>query len=307
MLVGIIIGSIILALVLAFFALLFYIYTVVFHSPKKWQNNEYRLEKALDVPGAKEKTFEYVTKIREIPYQDLFIKSYDGLKLHAYLYENKSSDEFILMFNGYRGIVRRDYAGKGLETLARGKNLVLIDQRAHGQSKGHSLTLGRKEQRDVVSWVNFIKEKYGESAKITVSGVSMGASTVIFAADKLPADVKVFADSPYASEKEIIINILKAQKKNPKIFWPLVYLAALFFAHVRLKDDAVEYVSKAKCKILIIHGTGDTIVPIEMSERMYEANKEHVQLTKFEGLDHALAFLQDREKYLETIFEFIDK
>jgi len=300
----IVFGSIFLALLIIFFLLLLWIYKKFFYSKKKGRNNEYNVD-VLQLGTEKEKFVSLIDKIRQVPYEDLWIKSHDGLKLHGYFYENKKSNHFILLFNGYRGIPRRDYCGKGLQLMAMGKNVILCDQRAHGLSEGHVISLGRKEQYDVVSWVNFVQEKWGKNAKITVGGTSMGASVVLLASDKLPPEVSIFADSAYCSQKDLIEHLIKYKKLNPKIFWPIVYLSALLFGHFKLKDDASINVSKSKNKILIFHCTEDIIVPIKTVEKLFTCNEEHVQVVKFEGLNHAFAFYQQAEKYQKVLSEFL--
>ena len=305
--VWIILGSVLFLLLVLLFVLLFYIYRVMYYSPKKGQNDEMRAEPALDYQGLREKSIELITKMVSLPYEDLYTTSRDGLKLHAYFYKNDRSNHYVLFFNGYRGTPRRDFSGGALEAIALGKNAILVDQRAHGQSEGHSITFGRKEQYDVLSWINFVQEKWGKSVKITIVGISMGGATVLMASDKIDSSIKVIADCPYSREKDVIKYSMKKLGFPPAIFWPLGYLSALIFSHASLKDDARECVSKSKSKILILHGTGDTIVPIEMSERVLEGNEDHVQYEKFEGAEHALSYLREPERYRKIIKNFIEE
>ena len=306
MIVGIIIGSVLLFLLLVLFAILFVIYKVVFYTPVKGQNDETRIVgigKLLDP----DKLLAQIKTLVSTKYEDLWMESYDGLKLHGFFYENKNSNQYVLLFNGYKSLARRDYCQRAMDLIQDGKNVILCEQRGHGQSEGHFISLGRREQYDVVSWVKFAQEKFGKNAKITVVGSSLGGTTVLLASDKLPQDVSVFADSPYPSEKAIIKYISKKRKFNPSICWPFVYLSALVFGHVRLKDDAAENVAKSKCKIMIVHCTKDTIVPIELNKQLFECNKEHVQVVFFENLQHSLGYFKEHEKYKKIFYDFLDK
>lgn len=275
-------------------------------SPKKGQNNEHRIEKSMNYQGTEEKLHKLIEEIRSLPYEDVWIKSKDKLKLHGYFYKNENSNEFVLMFNGYRGTARSNFAGSATDLIHMGKNVILCEQRAHGQSEGHSITFGRKEQYDVVSWINFVQEKWGKSVKITIAGISMGGATVLLASDKIDPEIKIIADCPYACEKDIILNTIKWMKL-PKAAWYLAYLSALVYCHARLKDDALENVSRSKNKILIIHGTNDSIVPHEMSERVFLANKDHVRYEKFEGVEHGLSYMRDTERYRKIVKEFLNE
>ena len=304
--VWIIIGSIVGGLLLVLLVSLFLIYWYIFHSPRKGQNNDFRVEPGMNYQGTLEKLHELIKKIREIPYEDLWIKSFDGLKLHGYFYKKEDCNEFILMFNGYRGTSRSNFAGSAVDAMNLNKNVILCDQRAHGMSKGHSITFGRKEQYDVVSWINFVKEKWGNSVKIVIAGISMGGATVLMASDKIDPNIKVIADCPYSSEKAVIMRTMKGMKFPPRIFWPLAYLSSLLFSHAKLKDDALVNVSNSQCKILIIHGSADSIVPYQMSERVYLENKDHVYYELFDGVDHAISYLRDTERYKKIVEKFLE-
>ena len=303
----IILGSILGLILLFVLAFTFFIYRVTFHSPKKWQKNEVRLEHSLDYQGTEEKALKLINDLLSIDtYQDLWMKSRDGLRLHAYFYENTNSNHFVLMFNGYRGTVRRDFSGGAVEFMKMGCNVVLCEQRAHGQSEGHHITFGRKEQYDVVDWINFAKEKWGNSIKITIVGISMGGATVLYASDKIDPEIKVIADCPYSSQKAVIQNTMRKLKYPAKLIWPFAYLCALMFCHVSLKDDAKDNVTRSKNQILIIHGTGDTIVPYKMSERVVKGNEDHVRYELFEGVEHGLSYIKDSERYRAIIKEFLE-
>lgn len=277
----------------------------MYYSPKKGQNNDFRVEPSMDYQGTKDKLHELINKLIEIPNEDLWIKSYDGLKLHGYFYKNKKSDKFILMFNGFRGTPRSNFAGSAIDAMNLGMNVILCDQRAHGLSEGHSITFGRKEQYDVVTWINFVQEKWGKSTKIAIGGISMGAATVLLASDKIDPNIKIIADCPYSKQKDELLYMMRQMKYPAKFMWPFVYLPCLIFGHARLKDDALINVSNSKNKILIIHGSKDSIVPYKMSERVFLANKDHVQYELFDGVEHALSYLKDTERYKEIVQKFL--
>jgi len=306
MLVLIIVGSVLATLLVAYLIILFWIYKKFLYTPQKGQNDEHNIQGVLKLVDP-QKLLMMVDKMLSIPYEDFYTTSYDGLKLHAYFYENKNSNQYVILFNGFRGTPRRDFSSRAMDLIKDGRNVILCDLRGHGLSEGHTISLGRKEQHDVVTWVNFVREKFGKDAKIAVGGTSLGATTVLLASDKLPEDIKIFADSAYPSEKGMVKRIIERKKMNPNFCWPFVYMAALVFGHVRLIDNTAENVAKSKCKILLVHCTADTIVPMEMNKKLFEANKEHVQLVFYEGLQHASAYFNEHEKYQKMLNEFLDK
>ncbi len=107
--VWIIAGSILGLLIILFFITLYIVYRIIFYSPKKGQNDEMRAEPSLDYQGMRPKSIDLINEMLSLPYEDIYMKSRDGLKLHAYFYKNESSNHFVIMFNGYRGTPRRDF------------------------------------------------------------------------------------------------------------------------------------------------------------------------------------------------------
>lgn len=117
-----------------------------------------------------------------IPYEDVFITSFDGLRLHAKFYaasERKAPVQ--IMFHGYKSSAERDFCGGLREGIDGGFNVLLVDQRAHGESEGKYLTFGVNERFDCLSWASYAAERFGNDVKIYLYGISMGAATVLMA------------------------------------------------------------------------------------------------------------------------------
>lgn len=300
--------SIIAFILLLLIAILFYIYCLVFYSPHKNQNNDYRLTSRTEEYCDTDVVNGMIKRTLDIPYQDTYIKSFDGKRLHAREYENKESNTICIMAHGYRGTACRDFSGGAYDMINKGFNVILIDQRAHSLSSGHTITFGAKERKDLISWIEYAKKKYGNDKRIVLSGISMGGATVLFTSDYLSEKDKIIADCPYSEIKEILKESLRRLKLNPKIIYPLVYLSAIIFAHFNPnKYDANDYVKNSKANILIIHGDGDTLVPYTHSERVYLAKKDKVTYEIFKGSEHGLSYMDDQTRYQRIVDEFLDK
>ena len=301
----IILGSVLFVILLGVLVISCITYKRIFYSPIKGQNSEYNAVKDLDYRGAKEKARALTEEMLKIPYEDLETKSYDGLKLHAYFYRSENSKDYIIFFHGYRRTARRSFAGLTMDLLKAKKNVILVDQRAHGLSTGHQTTFGKKEQYDVITWINYVKQKFGEDINITISGVSMGASAIIYAADKIDENVKIIADSPYISTKEVVKTVIKKLKLPVGFFYPIMVITALLFCHMKLDSDARKSVPKSKNRILLLHGEKDTIIPYQEIEQICLDNKDHVECKIFKEVGHGLPYLNETEEYLKAFLEFI--
>ena len=294
-------------LFIAFFLVLFLIYHSTFYSPLKGQNDEYALSKTTRVNSKDEEVKFLINRIREIPYEEVYINSYDKKKLYAKIYRNNQSDTVCLMLHGYRGTARRDFSGGAYEMISKGYNVVLVDQRSHDKSSGHTITFGVREKYDVNSWLNYIKKEFGEDKRIVLIGISMGGATALLSCDLLTSKDKVIADCPYTSPKEIIYQRITAiSKPFAGFLYFLTNLSLLIFGHTSLnKDRADEHVKKAKCPILIIHGSGDQLVPYQFSYRLKELFPDKITYVLFDGAVHGLCYINDTNKYNSAINDFL--
>lgn len=305
--IWIILGSVLLLLILAFLGFEYYVYKRVFYSPHKGQNDEFatfaHMKGIADLAG---KATELVKELLKVPSEDLYVTSHDKLKLHAYFYKSEGSKDYVVYFHGFRRTARRSFAGRALDLLKAKKNVILVDERAHGLSKGHKMTYGKKEQYDVVTWVNYIQQKFGKDVNITIIGISMGATALLAAADKIDVKVKIIADSPYMSTKDVVKRVLAGKKLNPKVGYFFISLASIIYCHTSMKLNVVDNIHNSKNKILILYGTADSYVPYTVIEAVFFNNKDHVKLELFDGVGHGIAYNRATEQYRKAMFDFIN-
>lgn len=249
-------------------------------------------------------------EVAKLSYKEVTITSFDGLKLVGRYYEKEKGAPVEIFFHGYRGNIERDMDGGILRCLSRGRNALAVDHRASGRSEGRVITFGVNESRDCLSWVDFVINSIDKDAKIILTGISMGAATVMTAAGKedLPENVvAVLADCGYTSPKEIIMATIKDMKLPPKILYPFVKLGGKLYGHFDIDEvSPIESVAKAKVPIIFIHGDVDDFVPHEMGVRNYEACTSQKRFVTIEGAGHAAAFLVDPELYLSEIEGFFE-
>ena len=306
MVILIVILSIILGMILIILGICFAIYRLIFTINKKERLDDYRIEGNPTYSGYEETITKMVQHIASLPYEDIYIKSKDRTKLHARLLRGNSNRVAILC-HGYHGSAYRDSSGMGPYLYEKDFNVLLIDERAHGLSKGHAITFGHKEKKDLLCWINKMKEMFSNDIEITVFGISMGGATVLMASEYLDKNVKIIADCPYNTTNEILSNSIKKLGLPFKLAYPLLFLSALLFANFNIKkDNASNAIKKSNSKILIIHGTSDSIVPQPISERIYLENKDKVQYETFIGAEHGMSCMQDKERYISLVNNFLD-
>ena len=297
----IVLCSVIAGLLVLFFVILFIMYRFIFFSPRKGQLDDFNITGSPNFAKYTDGIKKLIIELKERPFEDLYIQSFDKLKLHARLYENRSSKKIAILFHGYRGTAYRDFCGGAKEAIELGYTVILVDERAHGLSQGHSITFGVREVEDLLSWVKYARERFGNDINLVLIGISMGGATVLAASDK------VVADCPYSTPKIIISESIKSIHLSPKIFYPIINLSSKIFAHTNLnKMSAYDSIKNTNNKILIIHGDSDTVVPFEVSKKLYETYPNKIQYEVFPGADHGVSYLQDSERYCRIIREFLN-
>ena len=243
------------------------------------------------------------------PYEDVYITSFDGLRLHARFYAGNEDAPLVIAFHGFRSAAARDFSGGMEYYYNHGLNLLLIDHRSHGESEGRAITFGVKERYDCLAWANYADERFGGKKKILLSGISMGAATVLMASElDLPERVVgIIADCPYSAPADILLKVGRDLKfpDAPSRF--LLRSSARILANFDLLESAAKTaVANTKAPILLIHGEDDDFVPPTMSEEIAKAAKEGmVELYTFPGAAHGLSYLSDKERYGKLIQDFI--
>ena len=242
-----------------------------------------------------------------IPYEEIKIKSFDGYDLYGRYYHVKDNAPIQIMFHGYRGYSLRDFAAGMQVARDMGYNVILPDQRAHGNSGGKCLSMGILERLDCLKWTEYAKKKYPES-DVILYGISMGAATVLMASElDLPKNVKgIVADCPYNSPKDIMLKFM--QRLNiPSFMYFFIHLGGEFIGNFNLEASSPETaVSKTDIPIFLIHGSSDTIVPVDMSRKIYKNIKsENKDLLIIENAEHGLSYIQNEKEYMEHLCSFL--
>lgn len=243
--------------------------------------------------------------------EDVYIKSGDGLKLHATLLRNKNNKNCVICFHGYTSMGLNDYGAIAKFYYEQGFNMLIVDDRAHGESEGKYIGFGVLDRFDVVKWVEYAVKLFGNDVKIMLHGDSMGATTVLMASNlNLPENVKaIVADCGFTSAYDVFSHILKRDYHIPK--FPIMNVTEMMTrrkAGYGYNDvSTLDAVAKTDIPILFIHGDKDDFVPTWMSEKNYNACKSEKKLLIVEGADHAESYYTDTPAFENAVLQMIEK
>ena len=311
MIIAVIIGVLLGVLVVCSLLMAYYAYRVTFYAaPRKGDEDAYLIPTEEQYQKDKDKLRQCIVNLDQMEFQPVTIRSFDGRKLFGRYYHTKDGAPVQIQFHGYRGSALRDLCGGTPLALKMGHNVLLVDQRSHGRSDGKTITFGVLERRDCAEWVKYVQKQFGEDTPIVLTGVSMGAATVLMAAElDLPDAVKaVVADCPYSDPRKIIEKVAGTMGLPGKPAVIFCTLGGAIFGGFRLGSaSALGAVKKSKVPILLIHGEDDRFVPCDMSREIFACCGEGKQLETFPNAAHAMCYMEDPVRYETVVTGFLQK
>ena len=244
--------------------------------------------------------------------QDCYIRSADGLKLHAYYLPAENAKRFVLLCHGYKGSGFGDFAYMAQFLHGNHCNLLFLDQRCCGQSEGEYITFGAKEKYDVQRWAYYIARRNKRQLPIYLYGESMGAASVLMASGhKLPQQVKgLISDCGFRS--------MKGQMQDMAANWFHLHWIGLllfrldlfcaFFAGFRMKDaETAEAMKTNQRPILFFHGAKDTYVDPGNTIYNYSLCRAPKELVVMSEARHLCSAYEEPELYKDKVLEFFEK
>lgn len=273
----------------------------------KSRNQAAKTEEILEKEQARRERNEGIRWINGMNCEKVQIKSRDGLRLAGYYLEAERPKRLVALFHGWRGSWGHDFGACIRWLYEEGTSLLLVEQRAQGESDGKYMGFGILEREDCHVWLDWLGQRNPKRLPVYLYGVSMGAATVLMAAgEELSEDVKgVIADCGFTSPYEMVYRFGQKNFRLPE--HPVMDQLNWLFqkrAGYGLKEYSVpEAMKHCTVPVLFIHGKADTFVPYEMTVRNYEVCRAWKKLLLVEGADHCMSFLKDREAYKEALKE----
>ncbi len=245
------------------------------------------------------------------PHEEIRISSYDGLTLVGDFYPCENARGTILMFHGWRSAPLMDCGSAAPSYHQNGLNTLLVYQRAQGKSEGKYMTFGIRERKDVHSWVKWYAERFGAEAPMLITGLSMGAASVLMACgEPFEGNVRgVLADCGFPSPDEIIKSVIRTAHLPTMPLAPLMNFWAKRLAGFGFQDySTLEAMPKTKLPIFFAHGEADGFVPCEMTKKAYAAcASEDKTLFLVPEARHGMSYILQREQYEQHIRDFINR
>lgn len=236
------------------------------------------------------------------------ITSHDGVSLVGHWIPQAHPRRVIIAMHGWRSSWGQDFGLIRDFWERSGCSVLYADQRGQGQSGGDYIGFGPIERYDCLDWVNWVTGRCGSELPIYLWGASMGSSTVLMASDlPLPENVHgIVGDCGFTSPHDIWKHVAT---NNLHMSFRLRSPLAKTMYRRRTQLDAASFstadaLSRTRVPVLLIHGTDDRFVPVEMTFENYKACASPKKLLIVPGAGHCQSYYLERERYEQIVEEF---
>ena len=232
--------------------------------------------------------------------EEVWISSFDGLRLHGQYLPCEKPERLIICVHGYRGGPKHDFADQGRWLHSEHCALLFITQRGSGKSEGNYVTFGAKEKQDVRSWAGYAAERFPD-LPIYLYGISMGATTVLLSSvTGLPDRVKgIIADCGFTSALDILSVQCRQAFHLPAapLRWVLEFFCVVFAGFRFSEADAKRVLPDCRIPVLFIHGANDHFVLPENSRENHAACGAPKELVLIDNGVHASSYCENPALY----------
>jgi len=201
--------------------------------------------------------------------QTLSVRTDDGIDLLAWFAPPRESDgKIIVLYHGNAGHIG-DRAKKARTFIDRGYGVYRAEYRGYAANHGMPTEEGfYKDAESALAWL--VENGYPPSQWV-LYGESIGSGPAVEMATRHDVAALVL-EGAFSSAVDV------AQERY---FWLPV--------HILMKDryDNVKKIKSVKAPLLMVHGSHDTVVPIELGEQLFNAAKGSKKFLPIRGAGHS--------------------
>ncbi len=174
-----------------------------------------------------------------------------------------------------------------------GFSVLVFDYRGYGLSEGDFPNELQVYQDSQAAWnyLRYVRQIPPE--QIFIYGESLGGAIALDLAVRHPEAGGLIIQSSFTSMTQAIRH-----RKFLQLFPVGLLLTERF--------DSLSKIRSLRVPVLFLHGSADSVVPSEMSQRLYDAASEPKQLFVISGADHVRIYKPGEQSYLKTIQRFVE-
>jgi len=201
----------------------------------------------------------------ELGASDVWLETEDGKRLHAWWIPIDQPRAVTLFLHGNAGnLSHRESHIR--ELTAAGSSVLILDYRGYGKSKGRPSEKGL--YADAAAGYRHLVDSGFSPSQIVVQGESLGTAVAVELASRYPCG-GVVLEAPFTSIGDMASRVIPVVGKL--FVWGF---------------DSLGKIKNLSVPILVLHGTGDEVVPFDMGRTLYEAAREPKWFWAIEGAGH---------------------
>ena len=247
----------------------------------------------------------YKDRIREVE-----VKS-DGLKLAGEYFDFGFKKAAIIIAGRTECVQYSYYFAEPFRRA--GRNVLVIDNRAHGHSEGKVSCLGYREWHDVLAWSRLLHDELGNE-RVFLHGICIGSNTALLTliAPDCPDYIEgMSCEGMFTTFYTSFVNHMKIDRPKKKRF-PVVYETMLLiriFSHANVMTDGpYKRIDKLRKPILMLHSREDQFSTPDQAEYLFaHCTAPHKKLAWFPHGAHSRIRINDTEAYDDTIVGYLSE
>ncbi|MGP0566551.1 MULTISPECIES: alpha/beta hydrolase [unclassified Nitrospina] len=224
-----------------------------------------------------------------MPVEDVWFTASDGTRLHGWYFPAIEARATLLFFHGNAGnLTHRVDNIQRLTPL--GLNVFIFDYRGYGKSEGAPDEAGILQDAQA-AYDTLVKERKVPPDTVILFGRSLGAAFATDVAHRNPAAALIL-EAAFTSARDMA-----------GAMFPILPIGWA----IRSKLNAVDKVPDITIPKLIIHGTGDEVVPYKLGRKLYDAAAEPKAFYDLPGAGHNNTYRLGGQAYFDRIHRFVDE
>ncbi|MEG3898222.1 MULTISPECIES: alpha/beta fold hydrolase [unclassified Microcoleus] len=174
-----------------------------------------------------------------------------------------------------------------------GLSVFTIDYRGYGKSQGDFPSESQVYEDAQLAWDYLVKQRGINPNQIYIYGHSLGGAIGIDLAVRHPEAAGLIVEGSFTSVRAMV------DFQKP-LFWmfPIDFLLTQRF-------DSLSKVDRLQMPVLFIHGTADSVVPVSMSKKLFDAAPEPKQLYIVPDGGHNNVAQVGGAEYLLAVSQFL--
>ncbi len=219
-------------------------------------------------------------------YEDVYLDTEDGSRLHGWYIPRQDAVQTLLFFHGNAGNI--SHRGDSVEIFHRlGLNVFIIDYRGFGKSTGKPDEQGLyKDAR--TAWRYLIEDRGVDQQDIILFGRSLGGVVAAELATRVQPGGLII-ESTFSSARDVANTLFPILSR-------LVFL--------RYDFNTVAHVKQVRSPVLVLHSPDDEIIPFHLGEKIYQAANQPKSFFKMRG-GHNDGFVMSQPDYELALGEFV--